>query len=51
MTEKDNIYYLYPVSENISSEKTLRILPPKIKKESNITYAEDYVFEKIIKDY
>ena len=49
MTEFDGIFYLYPVPEQGISVKTLRTTSdnPRVK---NIDYAEDYIFEKVVKD-
>lgn len=51
MTEKDNKFYLYPAPEEGILEKTLRILPTKSGQTSNISWAKDYVFEEVIKNY
>lgn len=53
MTEKDNIFYLFPAPEPEKSlkSKTLRILPPKNGNNKNINFAKDYLFEEVIKDY
>lgn len=51
MTEKDNKFYLYPAPEEGMLEKTLRILPTKSGQTSNISWAKDYVFEEVIKNY
>lgn len=51
MTEKDNIFYLYPAPEEGLKEKTLRVLPTKTGQTKNISFAKDYIFEEVIKDY
>lgn len=51
MTEKEEIFYLYPASEQGLKEKTLRILPTKTGQVKNISFAQDYVFEEVIKNY
>lgn len=51
MTERDGIFYLYPAPEEGLKEKTLRILPTKSGQIKNISFAQDYIFERIIKDY
>lgn len=51
MTEKEGIFYLYPAPEQGIKEKTLRILPTKSGQTKNISFAKDYVFEEVIKDY
>lgn len=49
MTEKDNIFYLYPAAESGFSTKSLRVLPPKSGQIKNIDYAKDYLFEEVSK--
>lgn len=51
MTEKENQYYLYPASEEGFSVKALRLLPPKSGQTKNISWAKDYLFEKVIQDF
>lgn len=51
MTERDGIFYLYPAPEVGIKEKTLRVLPTKSGQTKNISFAKDYVFEEVIKDY
>lgn len=51
MTEKDNKFYLYPAPEEGILGKTLRILPTKSGQTSNISWAKDYIFEEVIKNY
>lgn len=51
MTERDGIFYLYPASENGFVEKTLRVLPTKSGQKVNIDFAQDYIFEEVIKDF
>lgn len=51
MTEKEGIFYLYPAPEQGIKEKTLRVLPTKSGQTKNISFAKDYVFEEVIKDY
>lgn len=53
MTEKDNIFYLYPApdKENTCQEKTLRILPTESGQLVNISWAKDYIFEEISKNF
>lgn len=47
MTEKDDIFYLYPAEENGFSNKTLRL---SAKQNQRIIYwAKDYIFEEVIK--
>ena len=48
MTEQDGVFYLYPVG---LKEKTLRILPTKTGQTKNISFAKDYIFEEVIKNY
>jgi len=50
MTEKDNVFYLIPVEGN-TSQKTLRIIPPKSGQIKGLSFAKDYVFEEVIKNY
>ena len=51
MTEKDGQFYLYPAPEEGILEKTLRILPTKSGQTANISWAKDYIFEEVIKNY
>ena len=49
MTENDGKFYLYPApEENGFAEKRLRVLPTN---KSNITWAKDYLFEEVIKNF
>lgn len=49
MTEKDNIYYLYPASENGFTQKILRISAKQNQK--SINWAKDYQFEEVVKNF
>lgn len=49
MTEKDNVYYLYPVTEEGFTHKILRLSAKQANK--SINWAKDYQFEEIIKDF
>lgn len=51
MTEKEGIFYLYPAPDIGLKEKTLKILPPKSNQIKNISFAKDYIFEDVIKNY
>lgn len=51
MTEKDGIFYLFPAPEEGIQEKCLRIIPPKSGQVKGISFAKDYIFEEVIKDY
>ena len=51
MTERDGIFYLYPASIDGFTEKTLRLLPTKSGQKANIDFAQDYIFEEVIKDF
>lgn len=51
MTEKEGIFYLYPAPEQGLKEKTLRLLPTKSGQTKNISFAQDYIFEEVIKNY
>ena len=51
MTEKDNVFYLYPASDNGFVEKKLRILPTKTGQVKNIDFAKDYIFEEVVKNF
>ena len=50
MTEKDNIFYLYPAEEKGFKEKCLR-LSSKQANQPSIIWAKNYVFEEIIKNF
>lgn len=49
MTEKDDVFYLYPAGEIGFVSKSLRI-SSKINN-SNIIWAKDYKFEEVIKNF
>lgn len=49
MTEKDNIFYLYPAEENGFTAKTLRISSQT--NQGNINWAKDYTFEEVSKNF
>lgn len=49
MTEKDDVFYLYPAGETGFVSKSLRI-SSKINN-SNIIWAKDYKFEEVIKSF
>lgn len=51
MTEQEGIFYLYPAPEEGLKEKTLRVKPPKTGQVKNISFAKDFVFEEVIKNY
>ena len=51
MTEKDGIFYLYPAPENGMAEKSLRVKPTKTGQTTNISFAKDYIFEEVIKNF
>lgn len=51
MTEQEGIFYLFPAPEEGLKEKTLRVLPTKTGQIKNISFAKDYIFEEVIKDY
>ena len=50
MTEQENVFYLYPATEEGFAEKSLRVIPPKSGQVKNISFAKDYVFEEVIKN-
>lgn len=53
MTEKDGQFYLYPApdKDHTCQEKTLRVLPTKSGQTANISWAKDYLFEEVIKQF
>ena len=51
MTEQEGIFYLYPAPDEGLKEKTLRIKPTKSGQIKNISFAKDFIFEEVIKDY
>ena len=51
MTEKDNLFYLFPASEEGFVQKTLRIIPAKTGQTENINFASDFLFEEVIKGF
>ena len=48
MTEKDDIFYLYPAAEEGFTSKCLRIECKQNQKQIN--WAKDYIFEEVSKD-
>lgn len=48
MTEREDKFYLYPAQENGFKEKRLRILPTR---NTNVTWAKDYLFEEVVKNF
>lgn len=48
MTEKDNIFYLYPASEEGFTQKTLRLTAKQ--NSPSILWAKNYLFEEVSKD-
>lgn len=50
MTEKDNIFYLYPAEIDGFKEKCLR-LSSKQPNQPSIKWAKDYEFEEVIKNF
>ena len=48
MTEKNGNFYLVPVEGN-TSQKTLRLVPPKTGQKTGFSLAKDYLFEEVIK--
>lgn len=51
MTEQEGIFYLYPAPEEGLKEKTLRVKPTKTGQVKNISFAQDFIFEEVIKNY
>ena len=49
MTEKDNIFYLYPAEEKGFATKCLRIQSKQ--NQSQINWAKDYIFEEVSKNF
>ena len=50
MTEKDNIFYLYPAESKGFKEKCLRLFSKQANQPS-IKWAKDYQFEEVIKNF
>ena len=50
MTERDNLFYLYPAEENGFKEKCLR-LESKQPNQPAIKWAKDYLFEEVSKNF
>lgn len=48
MTERDGKFYLIPVEGN-TSQKTLRLVPPRTGQKTGFSLAQDYLFEEFIK--
>lgn len=48
MTERDGNFYLYPASKTGFAEKRLRVLSTK---NTQVTWAKDYLFEEVIKNF
>lgn len=53
MTTQDDIFYLYPAPDENATiqEKTLRVLPTKSGQTANISWAKDYTFEEVSKNF
>ena len=49
MTEKDNLFYLYPAEKEGFASKCLRVECKQNQKQ--IKWAKDYLFEKVIEDF
>ena len=49
MTCWDEKYYLVPVKECGSREKTLRLIPTKSGQVKGISFAKDYIAEEVLK--
>lgn len=49
MTEKDDVYYLYPAEENGFTQKTLRTKSKQ--NQANIKWAKDYEFSEVSKNF
>ena len=47
MTEQEGKFYLIPVEGN-TSQKTLRLIPPKTGQKTGFSLASDYLFEEVI---
>ena len=50
MTEKDNEFYLYPAEKDGFAQKTLRI-SSQTNQIKGISWAKDYKFEEVVKDF
>lgn len=50
MTEYQNIFYLYPASEEGFTSKTIRFEYPLNGNKNNINLAKNYIFEEVIKN-
>ena len=48
MTDRDGQFYLYPAQNEGFVEKRLRILSTR---NTNVSWAKDYLFEEVIKDF
>ena len=48
MTEHNDNFYLVPFEECGSKEKRLRLIPPKSGQVKGISFAKDYLAEKIL---
>lgn len=53
MTEKNNVFYLYPAQKTGFAEKTLRLVSTTTAKTNNsqINWAKDFMFEEVIKNF
>lgn len=49
MVQKDNVFYLYPATDEGFCEKSLRVSPTKGNRKYDVEYAEDFLFETKIK--
>ena len=51
MTECEGEFYLFPAPEEGMVCKTLRLTVPKSGQTKNISFASDYLFEEVIKNF
>lgn len=51
MTECENIFYLFPAPDVGMAEKRLRLTVPKTNQTKGISFAKDYVFEEVCKNF
>lgn len=51
MTEKNNLFYLFPATESGFAEKVLRLVSLKNPNNPQITWAKNYEFEEVSKNF
>lgn len=51
MTEMEGLYYLVPASTDGALQKTLRIIMPNSGQTTHISFASDFLFDEVVKNF